>query len=170
MADGYRMTLDAKEWDKAFSALGGPVRESLARRMLVSGGVVLRDAAASNARMAANKEGVETRGKLANAIYLYYDKEDVTEHSFIYNISWNKRKAPHGHLIEFGHWMTHQVYKGTNGEWYTLKDRPLDAPRWVAARPFLRPTFDSYSSVAIRVMIQRGREELPKLLREHTSK
>lgn len=169
MADGYRMKLDASEWEFAFGALAGPVRESLSRRMLVSGGVLLRDAAKSNARMAANKEGVEVRGVLAGSIYLVYEPELETNHSFTYKISWNSRTAPHGHLIEFGHWMTHKVYKASNGEWYTLKDQPLDAPRWVAARPFLRPTYDSYAQVALRAMLARGREELPKLLQEHAA-
>lgn len=169
MADGYRQTLDASEWEQAFTALEGPVRESLARRMLVEGGVLLRDASKSNARMAANKENVETRGLLASAIYLVYEKEAETKVSFTYKISWNAKVAPHGHLIEFGHWMTHKVYKASNGEWYTLKDQPLDTPKWVAARPFLRPTFDSYGNVAIRAMIMRGQKELPILLREYAS-
>jgi hypothetical protein len=168
MADGYRMTLDASAWTKAFDALGGPVRESLSRRMLVSGGVLIRDAAASMARQSANKEGVEARGLLASAMYLAYDTDAITSHSFTYKVSWNSRIAPHGHLIEFGHWLTHVVYKASNGEWYTVKDKPLREPIWVAARPFLRPTFDSYGGTAIRVMIQRGQEELPQLLREHT--
>lgn len=167
MADGYKITLDNTEIESAFKALDGPVKTSLARRMLVSGGVLLRDAAKSNALMAANKEGVEVRGKLANAIYLTYEDEEEKPDFFSYKISWNARKAPHGHLVEFGHWMTHAVYKASNGEWYTNKDAPLDAPRWVAARPFLRPTFDSYGNVAIRAMITRGQKELPILLQEH---
>jgi hypothetical protein len=167
MAAGYRMTLDKSQWDKAFAALEGPIRESLSRRMLVSGGVLLRDAAKGQARQAENKEGVERRGVLANAIYLVYEAEATTNHSFTYKVSWNARLAPHGHLIEFGHWMTHKVYKASNGEWYTLKDQPLATPIWVPARPFLRPTYDSYGNTALRVMILRGQEELPKLLREY---
>jgi hypothetical protein len=169
MADSTRFKLDASEWDKAFNALGGVIRESLARRMLVEGGVMLRDAAASNARVAANKEGNETRGLLASAMRLVRTPEEENEHIFAYKVSWNSKIAPHGHLIEFGHWMTHKVYKASNGEWYTLKDQPLDAPRWVAARPFLRPTWDSYAHVAIRVMIQRGQKEVPILLREYAT-
>jgi hypothetical protein len=168
MTDGYRIKLDSREWDKAFSALEGPVRESLARRMLVSGGVLLRDAAKSNARMPANKEGVELRGVWADSMYLARDEEAENKTTFAYKVSWNATKAPHGHLLEFGHWMTHKVYKASNGEWYTLKDHPLATPEWVAARPALRPTFDSYGNVAVRVMIQRGQKELPILLKEHT--
>lgn len=169
MADAYRARLDTTQTDKAFAGLAGPVKESLARRMLVSGGVLLRDAAKSNALMGANKEGVEPRGVLAAAIYLARDTDAETKTMFAYTISWNARKAPHGHLVEFGHWRTHAVYKAANGEWYTNKSQPLDAPVWVAARPFLRPTFDSYGGTAVRAMLQRGAEELPKLLREHSA-
>lgn len=168
MADGYRLKLDASGLDKAFAAMDGPIKESLARRMLVSGGVLLRDAAASNARMGANQEGVETRGVLASAMRLVHTPESENDYTFAYKVSWNSKIAPHGHLVEFGHWMTHKVYKASNGEWYTLKDQPLDAPVWVAARPFMRPTFDSYGSLAIKVMLQRGQEEWPKLAKENT--
>ena len=168
MADDYRMKLDASGLDKAFAAMGGPIKESLARRMLVSGGVLLRDAAAGAARLAANKEGKDTRGVLAAAMRLVHTPEEENDYTFVYKVSWNSKIAPHGHLVEFGHWMTHKVYKAANGEWYTLKDQPLDAPRWVAARPFMRPTFDSYGGTAIRAMLQRGQEEWPKLARENT--
>lgn len=167
MSDGYKQTVDLSQWDAAFAALAGPVRTSLARRMLVEGGVLLRDAAASNARMAANADGAEIRGKLADAIYLVYEDEAETPASFTYKISWNAKKAPHGHLIEFGHWMTHAVFKAANGEWYTDSSKPLNKPKWVPARPFLRPTFDSYGNVAIRAMMLRGQKEVPLLLQEH---
>ena len=41
-ADGYSMKLDASEWDEGLRQLAGPVKESLARRMLVSGGSHMR--------------------------------------------------------------------------------------------------------------------------------
>lgn len=168
MAD-VKLTLDNKEVMHAFDGMLGPMKESLARRMLVSGGVMLRDAAKSNAAMSANKEGKEARGLIARAIKLTKTPEDDTPDRFNYRIYWDSKIAPHGHLIEFGHWMTHQVYKASNGEWYTLKDKPLATPKWVAARPFMRPTFDSYQYTAIRVMILRGAKELPILLKEHAA-
>lgn len=166
MANGYSMKLDSSEWTHAFAELKGPFAESLGRRMLVDGGVLLRDAAKSNAAMAANQEGLPTREVLSNAIYLVYDEDASTKVQFTYKISWNAKKAPHGHLVEFGHWMTHQVYKAANGEWYTRKDLPLPSPKWISARPFLGPTMDSYGHIAIRAMIHRGQKELPILLAE----
>lgn len=167
MADGFTASLDTSQWDTAFAAMRGPVKESLMRRMLVEAGTLLRDAAKGNARMAANKEGVETRGLLAASIYLVFEKEDSTDSFFRYKISWNAKIAPHGHLLEFGHWQTHVAYKASNGEWYTRKDMPLDKPQWIAARMFLRPTIESYGNTAVRVALLRGEKELPKLMQEH---
>jgi len=159
-------TVDDGNLRNAFAHLKAKGKESLMRRMLVEGGVLLRDAAKSNAMVAANKEGVPLRGVVANAIYLAQDKRTTTETIFNYTISWNARKAPHGHLVEFGHWQPHPVYKGTDGNWYTRTDIVLPKPVWVAARPFLRPTIDSYGNTAVKVMIARGVKEFPILLRE----
>lgn len=160
------VTADFSEWEVFFDKLEGPVRESLARRMGVEGGVLLRDAAKSNARMGANEEGLPPRGVLADAIILAYDKRGSSTTMFSYNVAWDSKRARHGHLVEFGHWQTHVAYKAANGEWYTRKDMPLDVPKWIPARPFLGPTGDSYSNVALRVMIMRGQRELPILLGE----
>ena len=170
MADGFKAKLDTSQWEAAFAAMRGPVKESLMRRMLVEGGVLLRDAAKGNARMAANKEGVETRGLLASSIYLVFDKQASSGSVYNYKISWNAKIAPHGHLLEFGHWQPHPVYKGADGQWYTRKDILLDKPLWVAARMFLRPTMESYGNTAVRVAILRGQREFPKLMQEHVGK
>ena len=165
MAESFTFKANFKEWDRAFAALSGPVAVSLARRMLVSGGTLLRDVAQSQARQPANAEGVDVRGLLARAIYLAYAPEEETKVSFTYKVSWNRKVAPHGHLIEFGHWMTHAVYKAANGEWYTRKDIPLDTPKWVPARPFLKPAWDSYGKLSIQVMIRRARQSHCRSLR-----
>ena len=165
MANMFSVKFDATDTLSALDALDGPLKESLARRMLVEGGVMMRDAAKGNARWAANKEGVDTRGLLASAIYLVYDTKGSTADRVNYQIGWNHTIAPHGHLIEYGHWQTHKAYKGADGNWYTRKDAPLPAPIWIAARPFMRPTFDSYSGIALRAMILRGQREFPVLLR-----
>jgi HK97 gp10 family phage protein len=45
--------------------------------------------------------GVVT-GNLRDSIYWAKDDGLSTPFRAVYNISWNKSKAPHGHLIEFG--------------------------------------------------------------------
>ena len=72
---------------------------------------VIYEAARDNAQ--ANKK----TGLLQDSIYRVYSPEKSSDESKMYRISWNKRKAPHGHLIEFG---------------------TSRAP----AYPFMRPAFD----------------------------
>lgn len=72
---------------------------------------VIYEAARTNAE--ANKK----TGLLQGSIYRVYSPEKSTAESKMYRISWNKRTAPHGHLIEFG---------------------TSRAP----AYPFMRPAFD----------------------------
>ena len=100
-------------------------------------------------------------GNLARGIYQAYSRDNSAPGRAVYHISWNARKAPHGHLVEFGHVQRYRVYQNAKGEWRTMirpgmagkkkpsrnasqavKDAyyvPLAAPRQVAAQPFVRP-------------------------------
>lgn len=99
-------------------------------------------------------------GKLGNSIYQVYSEDQSGPASATYHISWNRRKAPHGHLLEFGYIQRYKVYVGTDGQWHTAvrpemrgkrrprrsasqaeKDAyyvPLSAPRQIAAKAFVR--------------------------------
>lgn len=136
--------------------LGGPLATHLARSMAVAGGQVLRD----EAKLLAPVES----GLLKSSIYLAYKDGKSTQDNVTYSVTWNSKKAPHGHLLEFGHWQYYATYKGADGEWHTNKNAPLDKPRWVPAHPFLRPALDSAGPRAQAAMIERGRERLPELL------
>lgn len=59
----------------------------------------------------------EKTGKLQNSIYRVYSPERSPDGVKTYRVSWNKSKAPHGHLLEFG----------------TSR---------MPAKPFVRPAFD----------------------------
>lgn len=59
----------------------------------------------------------QVTGNLERSIYRVYSPEASSAERKTYKISWNKRTAPHGHLLEFG----------------TSR---------AAAKPFLRPAFD----------------------------
>lgn len=167
MADmKFKFDMDLSSVLAAFDVLDGPFKESLARKMLVEGGVLLRDQATANALIPDNKESAERRGVLAAAMYLVFNKEESTQTLFTYKVSWNAKQAPHGHLIEFGHWRNQKVYKAANGQWYTIKDEFLDTPKWVAARPFLGPAFDQYGGIAIKNMLDRGKREFASTLAE----
>lgn len=138
------------------------VRHQLARSMAVAGGKVLRDEAKARAPVGTDEGGSKTPGLLKGAIYLAYKDKESTETREVYAVSWNAKKAPHGHLLEFGHWQTHARYKGKDGDWYTGAE--LAAPKWVPAKPFLRPAMDGSMSRAMEAMIERGRVRLPELL------
>lgn len=78
-------------------------------------------------------------GNLGSAIYQAYSHDHSTWGKATYHISWNHRKAPHGHLVEFGHLQRYRVILTKGGQWKTLKDHPLPSPKQVAAKPFIRP-------------------------------
>ena len=67
--------------------------------------------------------GTRPAGLLASAIYQVFSQSNSTEEKATYNVSWNKKKAPHGSLVEFG---------------------TSRAPK----SPFLRPGFDSAREAA----------------------
>lgn len=129
---------------------------SLARSMAVAGGTVFRDEAK---RQAPVEDGV-----LRDSIYLAYKDGKSTEDSVIYSVTWNSKKSPHGHLLEFGHWQPYRVVKLPNGDWFTTKEK-LASPKWTSARPFMRPALDIGMQAAKQAMFERGRERLQDILR-----
>lgn len=79
-------------------------------------------------------------GNLAAAIYQAYSRDHSAPDVHVYHVSWNARKAPHGHLVEWGHLQRYEVsYDKATGRFTTHTDRPLPTPKLVAARPFVRP-------------------------------
>lgn len=169
MADRFGASLDFSGWDAGLKALAGPIKESLARRMCVTGGVELRDEAK---RWVPVKDGL-----LKRAIYLsQYDKQ-TSASQITYTVSWNHGIAPHGHLQEFGHWMIWEVvYNAKLGRFQTLATgkgasatgvKRRGGPKRVAAKPFLRPAYSIVYPRLRQLMVERGRAELPALLAEY---
>ena len=134
-------------------------KTSLARSMAVAAGKVIRDEARQ-------RVPVES-GKLRDAIYLAFNEHRSTATRVEYSISWNAGQAPHGHLLEFGHWRTNPVYLGPDGQWHGVKQGKKGErmqPRWVPAQPFLRPALEATWQRAEQAMLQRGRERLQEIL------
>lgn len=92
--------------------------------------------------------GVKT-GTLHDSIYRVFSPEKSKDGAKLYRISWNKKTAPHGNLVEFGHWTK------TVGKYGPLR------PVWVPAHPFLRPAFDH-----IGAAITAGQESMASKLGE----
>ena len=79
------------------------------------------------------KRGNETRylkdgrtrpaGLLASAVYQVFSTDNSDDQKATYHVSWNKKKAPHGYLVEFG-------------------------TRFAPKHPFLRPAYDAVHGAA----------------------
>lgn len=133
----------------------GDAAEDAARPAAQAAAQVLYDEVQRNIAAIGQKTG-----KLSRSIYQVYSEGSSGPTSATYHISWNRKKAPHGHLLEFGHIQRYVAYVGSDGNWYTairpgkrktkppprsasqaVKDAyyvPLPAPRQVAARAFVR--------------------------------
>lgn len=111
--------------------------------------------------------GKRSSGKLASAIYQAYSADNSAPGRAVYHVSWNARKAPHGHLVEFGHLQRYEYYQDDAGKVRPKvrpemqgKPRPkpggrnraaLDAyyvtlptPVHVPAAPFVRPAMAKF--------------------------
>ena len=102
-------------------------------------------------------------GNLASSIYQVFSKDNSTETKATYHISWNARKAPHGHLIEYGHLQTRKAYIGSDGKWYSSKIK-LAEPKQIAARPFIRPAYESKAVDALEAVNARWFADVERAL------
>ena len=90
-------------------------------------------------------------GLLKSAIYQAHSPEKSTTDSVVYMISWNGSKAKHGHLIEYGHWLT------------SLWGNKLKHPVWIPPKPFLRPAMSAFGRA-----IEAGKDRFYKKMDEFT--
>lgn len=104
-------------------------------------------------------------GTLQNSIYRYYDKDRSTGGRHVYVIAPNKAKAPHWHLIEYGHYRVNVLVQGENGQWIATKER-LPEPVWVPAVPYIRPTYDAKAGAAIAAARKSLGESITELQRK----
>lgn len=54
-------------------------------------------------------------GNLASAIYQVYSQDNSGPALATYHLSWNATKAPHGGLVEYGHWQRYVVVQTKKG-------------------------------------------------------
>jgi hypothetical protein len=110
----------------------------------------------ANAPLKVAALGAKT-GNLKDSIYQVYSKSNSEDGKVAeYHASWNARKAPHGHLVEYGHMMRYRTFivkdGPKKGQWVTVKSEPLAAPRQVAAHPFVRPAIAQKEGAARAAM------------------
>lgn len=87
---------------EALDRLGGKVAEDVIFSGTAAAAAVIRDEVKLNTTgVKENTPGIVT-GTLNSSIYMAKDKGLSNSTRAVYDVSWNKRTAPHGHLIEFG--------------------------------------------------------------------
>lgn len=86
----------------ALDKLGGQVAEDLIYSGTAAAAAVIRDEVKVNTTgVKENTPGIVT-GNLNRSIYMAKDKGLSNTARAVYDVSWNKKIAPHGHLLEFG--------------------------------------------------------------------
>lgn len=165
------LSFDIQSALKGIDAFALQLKEHLPRSMAVAGGQVVRDEAKSRAP--------KKSGLLAKSIYVAYaDKRSRPDDGLaVYSVAWNTRKAPHGHLIEFGHWRYNKIVDGQpqksliNGKRRGRGPQDhggpgaLDKPVWVPANPFMRPAYDATAKTAVQAMLDRGQVRLGEIMK-----
>ena len=92
-------SFDTKQLDAlkaSLKAYAGKIETQVAIEGAAGMAVVIYD------EVKANASRIKKSGLLESAIYRVYSPEKSSATAKLYRISWNKKKAPHGHLIEFG--------------------------------------------------------------------
>lgn len=120
-------------------------------------------------------------GKLLNAIYHKFIPEVERDTYKSYRIGVNHKKAPHWHLLEYGHIMYYQAIRKPNGEFVTLirpDKKGLPKPgRWASRQAkdeyyvprkngpvhwlgtaFVRRSYDDGKQMAYTAVINRARQ------------
>ncbi|NLZ12373.1 MAG: HK97 gp10 family phage protein [Alcaligenaceae bacterium] len=105
-------------------------------------------------------------GNLESSIYQAFSKDNSSQTRVTYHVSWNHKKAPHGHLVEYGYMRRYQMYLDGQGNVRPMVRPGMDGqsrpkrrasqaekdayyvplpggPKQVAARPFVRPAMNS---------------------------
>ncbi|GGX30546.1 hypothetical protein GCM10007242_41500 [Pigmentiphaga litoralis] len=100
-------------------------------------------------------------GQLREAIYRAHSPELSTDTLQVYNISWNPKKAPHGHLVENGHWRVNVIVRVGNRIAATTER--LETPVWVKPVAFIRRAGDA-APRALAAMQARAKERVAEVL------
>jgi hypothetical protein len=181
MANARRTRIDLSEVMAGFDRLKA-AGEPIARAMGVGMGQEVRDEAKIRAPVLDPSEmGTDSQqqGTLRDAIYLAFDgrKHLLNPGVYTYTVSWNSRRAPHGHLKEFGFQQPYIVARtGTTGLFYTplsgdkgAKGRAKghlrpNGPLIVAAEPFLGPAFDAKQPRLLSIAVQAGATKFTEIM------
>lgn len=151
--------------DRAGARMRGSLSGALAQLRQDVSDQALRSAVYAGARVLyeelLRQAPVGPTGNLKAAVYHWHDDKQSVNGRHVYAIGVNQSKAPHWHLVEYGHWRVNVVVRGPGGQIIATKDR-LPAPVWTPAHPFLRPTADRMQD-ALRAAQRRLAERLREI-------
>jgi len=124
-----------------------------------------------------NVDSIGTKsGNLRKSIYQAYSKANSGKGFATYHVSWNPRRAPHGHLLEFGHIQRYQTviakWGPKKGQWITLVRPEMKGKKPPNRRKASRAQMDAYwmprkggpVQVPARAFIRRGASSIPAAL------
>jgi hypothetical protein len=97
-------------------------------------------------------------GQLYSSIYQWHDDKRSDSNRQVYVVGPNKVKAPHWHLVEYGHWRVNKVVR-EGGRLIATKER-LETPVWVPAKPYARPTYEARVQAAVQAMLKRLKDRV----------
>ncbi|GGX32790.1 hypothetical protein GCM10007242_44680 [Pigmentiphaga litoralis] len=100
-------------------------------------------------------------GTLYGAVYHWHSEKESTAGRVVYYVGVNKKKAPHWHLVEFGHYRTNELVR-VNGRWMATTRR-LETPVWVPAYPYIRPSYDAKIGAALQSALDRAGEKIEEI-------
>ena len=150
--------------ETALNQFIGHIREKVLRSATYAGAKVLYDEMCQRTQAATPNIYGQGTGQLKEAIYHWHDDKQSGLNKQVYVIGVNKKKAPHWHLIEYGHWQIYAVYRGSDNRFYTLKmhGKPVMSrnPKKIPAYPYIRPTFDAKSKSALDAVSKKMAEKL----------
>ncbi len=94
-------------------------------------------------------------GNLDRSIYQAFMDADSAPGRAGYRISWNKRKAPHGHLVEFGYLQRYEIVRDARGRMF-----PMVRPE-MAGQPKPKQSAPQAVKDAYYVLREGGPRQIP---------
>ena len=138
MSDAFSIKLSFGGFEDFIAAEEQKVIDA-ARPAAQAGAQVLYDAVKNNVAALGKKTG-----NLDRAIYQAFSEDKSGPGKAVYHISWNAKKAPHGHLVENGYIKKYQVVLTSKGKWVTLKNKPLANPVHIPGKHFVGRAQDQF--------------------------
>lgn len=102
-------------------------------------------------------------GVLRDSIYRVHVENGSDRTRQVYEVSWNHSKAPHGHLVEYGHWRKNVVYRDPKTGAFIATKTPLARPVRVPAHSFIRRAYLNKADAAIAASQQRFAERYQEI-------